>query len=114
MPGSTPATPRQPASEIAELFIQTDKVETLGREITGQIDALRAAIGDETRAREAALLAQSSEVLDALEERARTLTETLQRERDRLQDEKTNRDELAQLFSELALRLNRELSLPEA
>lgn len=105
---------REREERLAAQQQQSDKIETLGREITGQIDALRAALGDETRAREAALLAQSSEVLDALEERARTLTETLQRERDRLQDEKTNRDELAQLFSELALRLNRELSLPEA
>lgn len=105
---------REREERLAGQQQSVDRAETLGREITTQIDALRAAMGDETRAREAAMLTQSSEILDTLEGRARTLSETLQRERDRLQDEKTNRDELAQLFSELALRLNRELSLPGA
>ena len=38
---------------------------------------------------------------------------TVDRERLRLQDEKTSRDEMAQLFTELALRLNREFQLPQ-
>ena len=54
-----------------------------------------------------------SELLDTLHQRHRELADSLERERARLQDEKTSRDEMAQLFSELALRLNRELDLPE-
>jgi hypothetical protein len=90
-----------------------ERIESLDRDLGGRLEGLASTLAAETRAREGALLAQSGELLDALDGRARALDESLRRERDRLQDEKTNRDELAALFTELALRLNRELDLPQ-
>ena len=57
-------------------------------------------------------MAQTTELSDAFDARIRALEALLQQERDRLQDVKPSRDELAQLFTEVALRLNRELEMP--
>jgi hypothetical protein len=89
-----------------------DQLETLHRDLArdlgARIDALTAALADESKDREAVLMAQATELSDALDARARALEAVLQQERDRLQAVKPSRDELAQLFTELASRLNAE------
>lgn len=93
-----------------------DQFETLHRDLArdsgARIDALTAALADESRNREAGLIAQATELSDALDARVRAVEAVLQQERDRLQDVKPSRDELAQLFTELALRLNPESEKP--
>ncbi|ESQ12271.1 MAG TPA: hypothetical protein DDY14_02250 [Chromatiaceae bacterium] len=107
---------RQREERVTATRQLTERIETLAAELARdfgeRIDSLDVALTSECSQRQAAMLALSAEQSDALESRARALEEQLFAERDRLQDAKTNRDELAQLFSELALRLNRELDLP--
>jgi restriction endonuclease len=82
-----------------------DNIDALARELAGRLDSLQADIGDETSVREQALAAQSRELTEALEDRVRTLDERRERERERVDAQKTGRDELAALFSDLAQRL---------
>jgi len=93
-----------------------DQLETLQRELASdlgaRIDALTAAVADECKNRELGLLAQATELSEAFDVRLRALETLLQQERDRLQGVKPSRDELAQLFTEIALRLNPELEKP--
>lgn len=90
-----------------------DLVKELRRSLAPQIEALDERLSKEVMEIRGELRDQASELLDSLYQRHRELSESLERERARLQDEKTSRDEMAQLFSELALRLNREFDLPE-
>lgn len=83
-----------------------DRLEALSRDLGARLEALQAALADETEAREAALASKASELTDALDERIRGLDSLLREERDRLQGEKTGREELARLFGELAARLD--------
>jgi hypothetical protein len=82
-----------------------DQIETLRRDLAGdlgaRIDALTAALADESRDRDAGLMAQARQLSNAFDARVRALEDLLQQERARLQDETPSRDELAQLFAEL-------------
>jgi LPS O-antigen subunit length determinant protein (WzzB/FepE family) len=80
-------------------------IEQLRQELSARLDDLDAALGNETSARSGAIAALSSELREALETRAEAVERTLFQERDRLRDEKSGRDELAELFDELSARL---------
>ena len=83
-------------------------VDALARDLAARLDNLQADLGDESSAREQALnalQARTAELVDALDARVRTLDDQLQQERDRLDGQKTGRDELAAMFGELAQRL---------
>jgi len=60
-----------------------------------------------------ALLEQSKTLLAEIQNVRTSLTEQLNKNTDKLDDEKTDRKGLADMFSELALRLNGEFNLPE-
>ena len=84
----------------------------LARDLGARIDALTAALADESRNRETGLMAQATQLSDAFDARVRALEALLQQERDRLQAVKPSRDELAQLFTEVAMRLNPASDMP--
>lgn len=90
----------------------SDRLEGLERELGRRIEALDARLCGELLEIRGALQGHADEHADALHRTHRSLSEALEKECLRLQEEKTGRDELAQFFSELALRLNRELELP--
>lgn len=79
-----------------------DRIVSLDDRLAGELLALRGELRD-----------QAGEQLDQVRRTRGELTDALDRERHRLQDEKTGREELAQLFTELGLRLRRELELPQ-
>ncbi|MCF7992650.1 MAG: hypothetical protein K9M02_19580 [Thiohalocapsa sp.] len=86
-----------------------DQVQALSRDLGARLDALQAALSDESEAREASLASTASELTEAMDERIRALDGMLREEGDRLQEQKTGRDELARLFGELAARLDPDL-----
>ncbi|MGB5736360.1 MAG: hypothetical protein WBM40_18150, partial [Thiohalocapsa sp.] len=85
----------------------------LSRDLGARLDALELALGDEGKCREAQVSAQSAELGEALEDRCRGLELSFKQAVDGLRDSKTNRDELAELFTELASRLHTEPGQPE-
>jgi len=94
----------------------SDRLDRLAQELTQALGAHVAALSDglaeESRARESALLDQAGSLQAALDARVKVLESELNEERARLQQVKADRDELAQLFGEVAQRLNRQLELP--
>ncbi len=60
------------------------------------------------------LLEQSSELNEALRQRSEELRNLLNQETRRLQQDKTGREEMSRLMSEVAMRLSGEFQLPEA
>lgn len=88
------------------------RLTALQRDLSTRISDLDGRVSQEALDLRGALREQAAEQAEALLRTRQELTAGLERERARLHDEKTSRDELAQLFTELALRLNRDMDLP--
>lgn len=86
--------------------------KTLTQAINSGLESVRDGLAGESCAREAALLKQTSALESMIERRIQALESELQQERERLRQMKADRDELLDLFSEVAQRLNRQLELP--
>lgn len=78
------------------------------------LDELEARSGQERLALRSELLDQSKQLNELIHGRAEELRAAMDQETRRLQADKTGRDELSQLMSELALRLSGDFQLPEA
>jgi hypothetical protein len=89
-----------------------DALEALRGDLGARLDALGAALRDEAGNRDAALLAQADALRETLDTRLAEVEQRLRADGERLQDEKTGRDELARLFTELSSRLHRAPDLP--
>ena len=92
---------------------QDDRIESRQRELAARIESLDARLSKEALDLRGELQAQADGQLAELHRSHRELGVALETQGARLHDEKTGRDELAQLFTELGLRLNRELELPQ-
>lgn len=90
-----------------------ERLQALGRDLVARVEALDERLSREALALRGELQRYAGEQLDALHRSHQELADTLERERARLADEKTGREELGQLFTELGLRLNRQLDLPQ-
>lgn len=91
-----------------------EKLAEVGRELDERIHALDERLGGDMLDVRGELRDAAREHQQALKTIERELTDAMTGDRDRLDDEKTSRDELAQLFTELGLRLKREFELPDA
>ena len=108
---------RERAQRVTAIQQLGERVELtardLSRDLGARLDALQSALADEGKCREAQVSAQSAELREAFEDRCRRLELSFKQAVDRLGDSKTDRDELAELFTELASRLQSEPGQPE-
>ena len=123
--------------EVLEAFVQKE-VESLGQRLKGEKTERNEALKELTRelrdtaktidkrlsqlddqlAQEASalrsqLLEQSKQLTAEIDSKHRALSATLEREAHALRTDKADREALADLFTEMALRLRNELKLPE-
>ncbi len=90
-----------------------DRIEALERDLRERLEGDGERLSREALALRAEMREQVGEQLEALHRTRVELSEALEKEHLRLQEDKAGREELAQLFTELALRLNREFELPK-
>jgi hypothetical protein len=83
------------------------------RELIARLEGIEERLGKEGRDLRGRIERQAAEQIEAVQRSRRELGEVIEAQGERLQDQKTGRDELAALFTEVALRLNRELELPQ-
>jgi len=90
----------------------THELRDTAKTIEKRISQLDDQLATEAAALRAQLLEQSKQLGAEIEAKHRTLSAALDREAQSLRNDKTDRDALADLFTEMALRLRNELKLP--
>ena len=90
-----------------------EEIRELARQSTQQLSALDEQTASEARSIRAALLQQANEMSDMLRDARDALAAETKKQSQSLEDRKVAREELAAMLSEVALRLNGELDLPD-
>ncbi|MEL7451127.1 MAG: hypothetical protein AAFN78_18075 [Pseudomonadota bacterium] len=90
-----------------------EEIRELAKQSTQALSALDEQTASEARSIRAALLQQANEMSDMLREARDALAAETKKQSQSLEDRKVAREELAAMLSEVALRLNGELDLPD-
>ena len=99
---------------VAAIDVLNESLNRLDAKMQDSLDELEERGAKERMALRNELLEQSRELNEALRQRSEELRKLLDQETRRLQQDKTGREEMSRLMSEVAMRLSGEFQLPEA
>jgi len=104
---------QEKSERTADRAASDEEIRELAKQSTQQLSALDEQASSEARSIRAALLQHSNEMAELLQEARDALAAETKKQSQSLEDRKVAREELAAMLSEVALRLNGELDLPD-